>query len=118
MNQNTALKGIAALSVAAIALVLAAKAGASGAALGIFLFAFILTMLVMKPRRQKEDGLSMIAVAPEAPDFEDLVASTGLQRAIDGLTEPMMVVQRGKVLLANVSALSRSEEHTSELQSH
>ncbi|OYW87217.1 MAG: hypothetical protein B7Z20_05605, partial [Sphingobium sp. 32-64-5] len=101
MNQARTLQHIAALAVGTIGLVSAAMLGTRLEILAIFLIVNLSLFLLMR----ENPARSVISVLPEpAFDLPDLTAMAGFRTIVEGLSEPVLVVDHGKVALANSSA--------------
>lgn len=110
MNQSKALHLITAITVIAFAFVSAAMVGASHVTLAILVVSGLLLIFVMWER---DDGHArgIAAAAMPPPPEADLIGLPGFRRIIEGLTDPILVVRRGKVIEANTAALRQLGSH-------
>ena len=102
MNQGSTLQHIAAFAVIAVGMLSAAFTGASLEQLAILLTTGALLLFVLWDRH----GHSMMA-APPLPRIsptQELIDMPGFHKVVEGLSEPVLLVERGKVELANAGA--------------
>ncbi|MGE4430145.1 MAG: sensor histidine kinase [Sphingobium sp.] len=102
MNQARTLQHIAALALVAAGVISAEWLGTRLEVLAIFLIVSLLLFLLLRDNPSR----SAIADPMAAPSFDppDLVAMAGFRSIVEGLSEPVLVVEHGKVTLANSSA--------------
>ncbi len=102
MNQGRTLQHIAALAVIAVGLVSAGMAGASPDYLAILTVMGGLLVFVLWDQHPVE------IPQPQPPSLlapaSDLLEMPGFRRIVDGLAEPVLVVERGRVQMANAGA--------------
>ncbi|MGD9812200.1 MAG: sensor histidine kinase [Sphingobium sp.] len=109
MNQGKALQFITTLIVIGVAFVSAALAEANALQLGILLGMGGLLIFVMWDRHIAPPPPAAIAT-PTTP-APDLLELPGFRHVVEGMAEPVLLVQRGKVALANAGALSLLGKH-------
>lgn len=109
MNQGTALRFLSALVVISVALVMAATAGADTTLLAIFFAGSAMVMFVMWGRDAHYTPRETVITTHSTPP--DLLGMPGFHHVIEGLSEPILIVQRGKVVMANAGALSLLGKH-------
>jgi len=102
MIQGRSLHHIAALTVTLAAFVSAALLGTRWESLALFLLACLLIFLLL---REDEAVSAALAPPPSAPPSPpDLARMGDFRTIIDGLAEPVLVVDQGRVALANRTA--------------
>lgn len=100
---------IAALMVIAAAAIAAMLAGASAGVAAIGVAGGLLVLFIM---RDRDSGSAVPAsLSASMPAQPDLLEQPGFAEVIDGLSDPVLVVQQGKVALANGAALQLLGSH-------
>lgn len=99
---------IAAFAVIAAAAIAAMLAGASAGVAAIGVAGGLLVIVIMRDRASRS---SISASAPASLPPPDLLEQPGFAEVIDGLSDPVLVVQQGKVALANGAALKLLGSH-------
>jgi len=97
MIQGRPLQHIAALAVIAAGFLSSALLGARWEVLAIFLMAGVLLFLLLR-----DDHADPVAIVP--PSTPQLHDSADFRMIVEGLAEPVLMVEQGKVLLANGAA--------------
>ena len=106
MNRGRTLQVITALTVIAVAFVSAALAGADAMILGILIGGGLLIMFVMWDRH-----IVSGPPAPPPPPQTDFIDLPEFQSMVEGLMEPVLVIERGRVSRANRGALALLGKH-------
>ncbi|MEO8722840.1 MAG: ATP-binding protein [Sphingobium sp.] len=101
MNDATPPHLIASLMVTAVAIVAAALMGLGWAGAGIVALTAAILISLHMDRVDEVGGAAPFASAKSS----DLLHDESFARILDGLNEPMMMIDRGKVALANAAAL-------------
>ena len=111
MNDNRFLQLITALTVIAVGMVAVAMIGGDSVHMGITLVTGILLIAVMWDRHVEEISLALAPVAEIPSDNHDLIADHAFREIVEHLSDPVLVVDRGKVTLANPGALKLLGQH-------
>ena len=111
MNDNRFLQLITALTVIAVGMVAVAMIGGDSVHMGITLVTGILLIAVMWDRHVEEISLAPAPVAEIPSDNHDLIADHAFREIVEHLSDPVLVVDRGKVTLANPGALKLLGQH-------
>ena len=111
MNDNRFLQLITALTVIAVGMVAVAMIGGDSVHMGITLVTGILLIAVMWDRHSDEFAPSPIPVTEISPYDHDLIADDAFREIVEHLSDPVLVVDRGKVTLANPGALKLLGQH-------
>ena len=109
MNEGKTLQLVIALALVAFAFVSAALAGANVLTLAIVVCTGGMLIAIFRYGGDTDDAPATLARSniPEP----DLIGLEGFRRIIDGLLDPVLVVQKGKVTAANTPALSLLGSH-------
>lgn len=109
MTQARSLQLIATLVVVLAAAGSAVLAGANTATLAIMIVSGLLLIFVLRER----DGRQAISAPPSAAilDEPDILEDAAFRRVINGLSDPVLVVQKGRVAMANGPALQLLGSH-------
>ncbi len=108
MNRARILQLLTATAVIAVGSILAMMIENDARAVAILVATGVFLLFVMWGREPAEDPVRPPVHAVTDPD---LLAMTGFRRIIDGLSDPLLIIQRGKVAFANPSALSLLGRH-------
>ncbi|MGE4410584.1 MAG: ATP-binding protein [Sphingobium sp.] len=102
MNQGSTLQHIAVFAVIVVGMLSAALTGASLEQLAILLTTGALLLFILWDRH----GPAMTAATPlpRISPTQELIDMPGFRKVVEGLSEPVLLVERGKVELANAGA--------------
>ncbi len=109
MTQARTLQLVSALVVIAVAFVSAMLADANMATLAILAASGLLLIFVLWERDAHEPVAAPFQTAETAEP--DILEQTAFQRVIDGLSDPVLVVQKGRVVAVNGAALQLLGAH-------
>lgn len=102
MNDALLPKLLAVLAYTILAVVLAGGTGADWLTIVFIVISTAVTTYILRPSRPETVGEDEAALAAAAPT--DLLGMAGFTRILDGLSDPMLVVDQGRIVLANCSA--------------
>ena len=101
MNDTRPRHLIASVLVTAVAVIAAALTGRGWEGAGLV----ALTGAVLIALQMDRTDVDAVPVPIAKPETIDLLHDESFSRILDGLNEPMMMIDRGKVALANAAAL-------------
>ena len=102
MFQNRPLQHIAALTIVGATFLAATLLGTRWEILLLFLMACLLLFLLLTG--EEDDANPLASPLPVEPPLPDLAQMPDFRIIADGLTEPVLLVDRGRVVLANSAA--------------
>lgn len=109
MNHGPASHHIAALGIIAVSMASAAVIGAEAGYLAILLVTGALLLFILWDRSPPLPPAIQPALPPATE--QDLIETPGFRRIIEGFSDPVLIVERGRVALANRSARALLGNH-------
>lgn len=111
MNENRFLQLVTALTVIAVGMVAIAMIGGDSVHMAIGLIMGTLLIAVMWDRHSGELAPPPAPIADLPSSDHDLISDQAFREIVEHLSDPVLVVDRGKVTLANPGALQLLGQH-------